>query len=59
MKDSRMFDSIPVVIMMGISVILFSIWFCRVSNLLVDIENTLQTIEYQQATLIKLQASQP
>lgn len=59
MKDSRMFDSIPVVIMMGIAVILFSIWFCRVSNQLVDIENTLQTIENQQATLIKLQTSQP
>ena len=59
MKDSRLFDSIPVVIMMGIAVILFSIWFCRVSNQLVDIENTLQTIEYQQATLIKLQTSQP
>ncbi len=59
MKDSRMFDSLPVVIMMGIAFILFSIWFGRVSNLLVDIENTLQTIEHQQATLIKLQTSQP
>lgn len=59
MKDFRMFDSIPVVIMMGIAVILVSIWFCRVSNQLVDIESTLQTIEHQQATLIKLQTSQP
>lgn len=59
MKDSRMFDSLPVVIMLGIAFILFSIWFGLVSNQLVDIKSTLQTIEHQQATLIKLQTSQP
>ena len=52
-------DSLPVVIMLGIAVILFSIWFGRVSNQLFKIESTLQTIEHQQATLIKLQTSQP
>lgn len=55
MKDSRMFDSLPVVIMLSIAFILFSIWFGRVSNQLFKIESTLQTIEHQQATLIKLQ----
>lgn len=59
MKDSRMFDSLPVVIMLSIAFILFSIWFGRVSNLLVDIESTLQTIEHHQETLIKLQTRQP